>query len=221
MTNYEALVAEGDRLREHYRSHKDIDEAIEKYKQALTIGGSRDHHCRQMIGVCYQIKCDYAAAMVWYREALVGASEFETGNIYRDMAESESGRNNHDLALRWLGESLGRLPIEEYPEEHAATLGFMARVYQRRGDLELAIPYFGLASVLLGLGRNRKIELYTKLHYANALSEGGQWLKSRSVALAAAKLSRRYGGRAHKGRAVILLIGGHRLDNFVRAKRHR
>lgn len=221
MTNYEALVAEADRLREHYRNHKDIDAAIIKYWRAIHIEGSRDRHCRQMIGVCYQIKHDYDTAMAWYELALIGASEYETANIYRDMAESESGRDNHDLAMLLLGASLGNLPPEEHLEEHAATLGFMARVYQRRGDIDVAVGHFALADDLLTAGNNRKVELYTKLHYANALSEQGQWLHSRSIALKGLRLSLRYGANDHRIRAILLLTVGHRLDNFVRAKRHK
>lgn len=209
MTTYEELIDQAERFRvELYKP----DEAIEKYLEALQLKGPRDRHCLQMIAVCYKIKHDYDQAIAWFKRAIVGASDYELGNIYRDWAEAESGRGEYDRAEDLLSQAIDLLPYSEYPEEHAITHSFLARNLQRQGIIIDAIKLYAAADHLLAKGANRHFEMYNKLHYADALSQGGGWISSRVNAVQAFRLARKYGARAHKIRAVILLVGGYRLD---------
>lgn len=209
MTTYEELIAEADHLRvDLYKPHQ----AIGKYEAALDIGGPRDRHCLQMIGVCYKIERDYDQAIAWFKRAVVGASDYELGNIYRDWADAKAGQGHYQSAEALLRNSLDLLPYSERPEEHAITCGFLARNLQRQGDIIDAIKHYAAADRLLAEGTNRHFELYNKLHYADALSQGGGWISSRVKAVQAFCLARKYGARAHKMRALILIVGGYRLD---------
>ena len=215
MTRYEELLAEGDRFRVQYKP----SDAISQYQEALGVSGSQDVYLMQMIGVCFQLKHEYVEAIRWYAQAREGATVYQDGNIDRDEAESRiglAGIADYELAIRLLNDSLRKLPYMEYPAEHAATLGFLSRTEARMGDMVNAVKHGAAADVILSHESNRYNELYAKLHYANTLSKDRQRFKSRLFALKGFRLSLEYGARAHKIRALVLFLGGYRLDDYVR-----
>ena len=218
MADYEVLMAEADHFRvEQYKPA----EAIEKYMEALAIGGSKDRHAKQMVGMCYQLKHEYREALSWYCQAREGASNYEDGNILRDMAEAYSGSDDFSRALDCIKQSLDRLPYAQYPLEHATTLGFLAQTELRMGKTKDAVKHYATSDAILSHESNRYVELYNKLHYANALSRNRQRLKSRLVAIKGFKLALKYGANAHRARAVVLVVGGYKADNYFRSKLHR
>jgi len=221
MAKHDAPYAEAERLRINGSAAEDFREAIRLYQQYIELGGPGKRAAHHMIGVCYQRLHEYDEATEYYLIAQEGASDYERGNIERDMAESYGALGEYELAEISLATSLGLLPYEQYPEEHAASLGFLARLQLRRGQIAEAVETFADADQRLHAGSNRHTELYNKLHYAAALSRKGSKIKARHVAFECLKLSfaknpatgRRYGSRQHHLRALALLVGGHRLES--------
>ena len=208
MTKYEALINQATELRVNHRPKP----AIRKYKRARAIGGPRDREISQMIGVSYKMRRKYALALVWYYQSLQGASTYETGNIKRDIAEVYSRLKENDHAIELLSQSLVVLTYESYPEENGITVGFLARVELRQGDLEAAMLHFAEADAKLEQGSNRHFELYNKLYYAHALSRCGQREEAVAVAEKALQLAATYGSWKHCLRAKVLLRFGYLGD---------
>ncbi len=225
MARYEVPYAEAERLRINGNRPADFRRAIELYQQYIRQGGSHTRTAHHMIGVCYQRLHAYEEAINCYLAALDGASDYERGNIERDMAASYGELGEYELAEISLATSLGLLPYDLYPAEHAACLGFWARLQLARGRVTEAVEMFADADSKLHAGPSRHMELYNKLHYASALSRSGRGWSARRVALACLKLSlakdpatgRRYGSRQHHKRALSLLVGGHRLESYPKA----
>ncbi len=218
MSDYEVLVAEA----EHLRIYKNKPaKAIEKYKQALAIGGPQDRHIKHMIGVCYRQLGHQDDALEWCRQARLGATSYQDGNILRDMAESYSVSGQFIQAMSCLHQSLDKLSYVRHPAKHGATLGFLARTELRMDKTAEAVKHFAVADVILHQEENRHFELYNKLPYAAALSLNGQWIKARLVVLSALRLAFSYGAGKHRLHAIILLLGGYRLEDFLeRRRRH-
>lgn len=218
MSAYEYLVSIGDNYR--VKAHEP-SRARASYKAALKIGGEKDRHCLQMIGVCCQMMDSHPEAFAWFERALVDALPLEAAPILRDKAASHSAVGNHDAATGCLTESLRLLPYLRYPEEYAASLGFLARADARRGNLRQAIKHFALADLMLAQADNREYELYNSLAYAEALSQNQQHLMTRIVALKAYFLARVYGAKPHRQRAILIMIGGHRLYGLIKPRLRR
>lgn len=212
MTDYDALITAADNDREHYR----LDAAITKYHQAWLMGGPRDRYCAQMNGVSYRMKHKYVRALWWFDQARAGANDLEDGNILRDMGEAHSGLGDFNSALDCFAKSLQKLPEELFPSEYAITLSFKARTEMRAGKMTEALRHFNTADVMLARQSDRKLELYHKLHYADALSQLQHPVLARWLACQSFMLALRYGAWPHRIRAALLIIGGHRLYDFFR-----
>jgi tetratricopeptide (TPR) repeat protein len=219
MTTYEQYIALGENLRTK-RHHPRT--AIKYYQRARNVGGDRDRHCQQMIGVCHQMVGRYEAAIEWYFKALEeeGASDYERGNIERDLAESYGNLGWLDLAETSLLTSLDLLPYEDHPAKHAASLGFLARLYRRQGRLAEALEVFADADQKLRRAEAYDLRLYNKLHQASALSRAGRRHEMIRAVGEALALIPDHGSPGHRRRAMILLYGGWRADALaLRLKR--
>lgn len=225
MAEYDAHYAEAERLRVNGNTPNDYRRAIYHYRRYIGLGGPRVVDAEHMMGECYYLLHEYEEAFGCYVKALEGAWDYERGNIKRDVAESYQALSRDDLAERSLATSLDLLPYHLYPSEHAASLGFLARLRLSQGLVDEAVETFADADLKLHVSGNRHMELYNKLHYASALFRHGQHGKARRTALACLKLSlskdrrtgRRYGSRRHHKRALVLLVGGYRLEEFLKA----
>ncbi len=225
--SYGELIEQADRLRSNGDQSADALRAIILYGEALMIGGTADTECRQMIGVCYQILHEYDKAIEAYREAEQGASDYQRGNIERDKCESYRRLGQLYYAEASIVMSLHLLPVKDYPIEHAVSLGFLARLRLTEGNLSEALETFQVADALLHASGNLQLELYNKLHLANALSQTGHPLKARRIALESLRLSaqlvpatdtapaHRVGSPVHQLRAGVLAVGGHYGDQVV------
>jgi tetratricopeptide (TPR) repeat protein len=183
----------------------------------------------QMTGVCYQRLHEYGTATEFYLLAMEEASDYERGNIERDLAESYGALGEYELAESSLAKSLDLLPYAKYPEEHAQSLGHLARLQLRQGQIAEAVDTFADAAAKLKAGHYLQAELYPELDYASALSRDGQLAKARLVAFHSLKLSlsknpqtgRPYGSRQHHMRALALITGGHSLEDYLKKRKVR
>lgn len=212
MSTYEELYADGERAR---MANQPLA-ALGPYKGALGIGGLLDRQIKQMIGVCYRMLCNYTEAITWYQRALEDKpTTFESSNILRDMGEAYSKLGDYTAANVLLLEALSKVSYTQHPEHFAITLGYKARNEQRMGNLAAAIKHYAVANSILFHEDNRYFELYNLLPYANAVSATGHWFSCRVAAFRALLLTRTYGARPHRIRALVLFIGGHKLDDYV------
>lgn len=218
MASYEELYQAGERFR---KTQRRPEQAIDCYREALAIGGSRDVDLRHMTGVCYAMMGKPKLALDWYVKAIEHATEQQLGNICRDQAEVFSRRGRHDRACVLLVRSLELLPYLGYPDDHAATLGFLARTEARLGNHDRALRHFAVADAMLHVGANRELELYNKLHYATALAEAKHWASARRVAARSVPLARRHGSREHLGLALALMTIGAKAAAMVRRRHER
>jgi tetratricopeptide (TPR) repeat protein len=229
VADYDAPYEEAERLRINGNTPEDFRRAIELYQRYIRLSGPQVRTAQHMAGVCHQRLHEYDEATEYYLLALEDASDYERGNIERDMAESYGALGEYELAEISLATSLDLLPYGQYPAEHAASLGFLARLQLRQGQIPEAVETFADADQKLHAGPNRHAELYNKLHYASTLSRGGRSFRARQVAFECFKLSltkdpatgRRYGSRQHHKRAIALLVGGHRLEDYLKARRSK
>jgi tetratricopeptide (TPR) repeat protein len=227
MNSYDAHFDDAERLRINGNTVHDFREAIEHYQAYLDLGGSKLVEANQLMGVCYQRLHEYENAIACFLIANEDSSFYQSGNIERDLAESYGAMRNFSAAKVALDNSLDMFPYDKYPEEHATSLGFLARLQQRQGQLSESVVTFADADTKLHAGNNRHTELYNKLAYASALSRNGQLLKSRRVVFEALRLSiskdsvtgRRYGSRQHHIRALALISCGHRLEDYLKARK--
>ncbi len=209
MTAYDIFVDEGDRLRE--RVHKPAM-AIDYYECALARGGPRDRHCEHMIGVCLQMTGWYEEAIVRYKKLLLRAFGTELSAILRDMAESYGAMGDLQEAQDCINRSLLILSVDQYPAEHATSLGFLGRLQVRQGQLDEAVTTFEIADRELHRAGAHKRELYNKLHYASALSRLGRHDDMMRVIGQVLTLIPDHGSPAHLRRAKALLLGGWRAE---------
>lgn len=215
MTIHEAPVSKGERL---LVWQPDPDGYIKKHETTLQTGvlsSPDDRYVKYMLGVCYQLKHECATAIKWYNLALDGATDYELGTIYRNMAESYSCLYQYTNVKKMFNQAFAKLTYSQYPIEHATTLGLLAGTELRTGELMLAIKHLGVADAMLSRENNPRVELYNKLQYAATLSHGQQLFRSRLVALKGLKLALLYGFRSDQLRAIMLLFGGHRLDYYA------
>jgi tetratricopeptide (TPR) repeat protein len=213
VAEYDAPYAEAEQLRINGNEPDDFRRAIRLYQQYIEQGGPNVRAANHMAGVCYQLLHEYDEATEFYLKALEGASDYERGNIERDMAESYGALAEYESAEISLATSLGLLPYEQYPDEHEASLGFLARLQLRQGQIDEALETFADADRKLQAGGNRHTELYNKLECARTLFLAGRKDEARDVAFACLRLSTgldpatglRYGTRRHNLRALALL----------------
>ncbi|MBW4061740.1 tetratricopeptide repeat protein [Candidatus Saccharibacteria bacterium] len=189
MSSIDEHFTQAERLRISGSSDHHFYAAIAHLLVYLLLGGSKEVEAHQMMGVCFQRLHRYDEATECYVHAIEAASDYQRGNIERDLAESYGGLGEYALAEISLATSLDLLPYELYPVEHATSLGFLARLQQRQGQLSEAVETFADADEKLHAGNNPHVELYNKLAYSSALSQAGQQLKSRHVAINALRLS--------------------------------
>jgi tetratricopeptide (TPR) repeat protein len=215
MDEIEPLYAEADRRRVNGHRPEDFRAAIRMYELYISRGGPNKRVAQQMMGVCHQRLKEYGRALECYHRALKGASDYERANIKRDMAESYRALRSFEMAEGYLAEALLLLPLDEYPNEHGATLGFRGRVRHAQGRMSEALEDFSEAHRLLVAGGNRSFELYNLLNFADACHWAGRHAQARNLARQALRLSlskdprtgRRYGSRAHHLRAIRLFLG--------------
>ncbi len=224
MVTNEALYQEHLKKFEHYRRKHRPGRAIRWGHLALeegrelerwTSGSAHEEVVRtnryilQMLGVCAGMQHHYQRAIDLYMQALDGASDFEQGNIKRDMALAYLGLNHLDLAMATIKESLALLPLHEYPKEYGMSLGFRARIRMRQGQLTAALADYQRADEILS---GQDAGLYNKLAYSHALSRAGQPERSQELARQCYELAQQHGGRAHQLRAIALERGGYKAD---------
>lgn len=213
MADHEVLFAKAERLRLHGNQPGDYRKAIELYCQCVEAGGPNERAANHMAGVCHRLLHDYDGALEYFLRAMDGATDFERGNIERDAAECYSALGEYDMAEISLATSLTLLPYDKYPDEHAATLGFLGRLQLRRGRVDEALETFADADQRLRAGTNRYLELYNKLSFARALGLAGRKPEARKVAIDCLRLSTRldpatglrYGSHQHNLRALAIL----------------
>jgi len=229
VADYDVPFDEAERLRTVGNTPDDFRTAIRLYQEYIELGGPGVRLANQMIGVCHQRLHEYDESINFYLRALDGASDYERGNIERDIAESCIALDEYEFAEISIAKSLELLPFEEYPEEHAQTLGFQARLQLRQGDVPEAVDTLADAVAKLTAGQYYQSLLYPELDYASALSRNGQSAKARLVAFRCLKLSisqdprtgRRYGSRQHHKRALALLVGGHKLERSLKNRQEK
>ncbi len=217
LAEYEALMNRAEELRV---KKYDISGAIDLYLQAYGLADLEGYDLlapSQMLGVCYRLVGDYRKSLIYLGIAVDRAMSLDRlGNVYRDMGATYNAMQDYDQALYWLDESLKILGDGSHIVEYGATLGFVARVYQDMGDSRLAKEYFVKAHNNLSAGSNKEVDLYNELHFASFMSSCHKPIKSRKIATRALWLSMRHGANAHRVRALALLIGGYRLENYLR-----
>jgi tetratricopeptide (TPR) repeat protein len=223
MNSNDAHYVQAENLRNNGNTSNDFHSAIIHYKAYLKGGGTQKVEACHMIGVCYQRLHEYLNAVECYLSAMDGASDYQLGNIQRDLAASYGAMGDYHKAEIAIAKSLDLLPENMYPDAYAATIGFKARLMVRQGDVMESLRVFAEADFRLHGRENRRTELYNKLDYASALSRAGLWLDSRRVAFRSLMLSTSkdpqthhpYGSLEHHCRALVLLIGGYSLETFL------
>src|SRR5690348_10858241 len=100
---------------------------------------------------------------------------------------------------------------------YAITQGFLARLLERRGDLESALVSYQEADIRLRIIGDHRLELYNLIPWSRALSRSGRVLYSRAIALRALRRSQCYGaGHKHRNASLALLLGGAKLYDRLR-----
>jgi len=205
---YNRLMHDGDGKRTRLHQPR---EAIVDYQKALSLGGDRDFHCAQMIGVCWQMLHQPQKALVAYSHAAdLADTDEERGNLERDFAASYAKLGDYTRAETCLQDSLEFLM--DIPAAYSATLGFKARLLREQGYLEDALELFSVANDGLKQAGAHDMRLYNLLHWASALSQNGSDNEFLTVLGDALQLIPAYGSPAHRQRAMVLLSGGWRAD---------
>jgi tetratricopeptide (TPR) repeat protein len=216
---------------ERLRRRHQPGEAIKHYKDALRISsmegsGQHDADIQQQLGVCYGLLRDYEEEERWLTQSLQGASGYDRARRLRDLGRSyaRQGRTEHAMAM-WQ-ESLAIFGATQDTDvqycyargQMASTLHFMGRAAVKQGDLLTALRRYAEAEGEYARADNLEEELYFRLDYAHALSAARRPLAARQQAWRALQLTRRFGGRPHRGRAVALLTGGVRLETWAKQR---
>lgn len=214
---YEKLIAKAEELRV---KKYDIRGAIELYLDAIDLAELEGYNLLapyQMLGVCYRLLGEYNSSLEYLDLARdeTGSPE-QLGNVCRDLGATYNAMQEYNDALYWLDESLKLLSTGRNESEYGATLGFVARVYQDMGRPKIAHTYFVKAHNKLSVHSNKEVDLYNELHYASFMSSWRRPIKSRKIAARALWLSLRHGANVHRARALAILLGGYRLEDFVR-----
>lgn len=178
--------------------------------------------CLHMLGVCYRMAGEPEMALEYYAMALKNAVFTpRVGSILRDMALCHIDLERFSEAEKCLDRAFEFLPRRESIEEYAMTLSFKARLELAKGDRAHALRLFETADIELHHGTNRHYYLYNLVTFASALSEDKQRLRSRKIAYEALWVARDLRDRKNMERSLILLAGGHHLENllkYLRAK---
>jgi tetratricopeptide (TPR) repeat protein len=212
---YTRLIQEGERL----RNANNPRAAIRAYGEAYDIAGPQNRTVAHMLGVSHLMAGEYGSALIWLNTARQDACDIEAGNIYRDIAEVYRQQGDLEQATEAVIKSLKLLP--EGSQDYGATIGFLARIelQQGRRQMRIALWDFAEAERILGKSGSRRKRLYNRLHWAAALSVMHRPVSARIVAVLGLWSAWRYGATAHRVRAIVLLVGGHRADTYLRNRR--
>jgi len=114
-------------------------------------GHSLTAEVEQMLGICYRLLGKYSEATRAFEAAyrLAAKDDLHRGRIMRDWSMVLLAQKQYADAERYLNESLTLLYGTDHLVEHAATMGFLGRIYCAYGDKVTARMYFHLADTNL------------------------------------------------------------------------
>ena len=230
----EERIAHAHHLGKDKALHKEAAEILSSLAQEAKDPEVRAA-CAQQAGVYLANAGDHEGARDLYRVAmrLTGNTQVQA-NIERDDSRSAAALGNFEEAFDLIGQAIDRrshTKVERYID-----IGFRGRikcqVYRSGGNqalLESGLVDLRLAHAVLRdkvLNPDRNLELYNLLHLAEAQSLSGRRRLSRQSCLRALTLMAwgrlhgpQAGNREHIARAVLLLIGGWRLEEWGRRLR--
>jgi tetratricopeptide (TPR) repeat protein len=197
VSTYDDLGKQAEKHRNHWRTPL----ARRFYERALgevPADSPEGCHCQQMIGVCYIMEARFVKrrakrGIEWLMHALTHASSVrEQCNILRDIARAYMVQKEYDKADDMLSMALAHLSAEEYPAEHAITVGFMARLRALQGYREEAIDHFEEADTVLKVSEPELWYLFNKLPMAWNYLNAGYYGKGGRSAQEALMLSKKH-----------------------------
>lgn len=173
--------------------------------------------CLHMWGVALCSKGNPAEALSKFRQAIqlsidIGdqPSRMAMGNIMRDEAKAQMLLGELDRAEECLISSQQILKPETEWDQTALqglanTIGFQGRLEVHRHNLGLALQYLREADRLLGVIGADQPRLYNLLVLSRTAHMAGM-AEAAGHARAAWPLAKRYGGRSHRIRAMLLML---------------
>lgn len=119
-------------------------------EQRQTTEGSSSAEIEQLLGICYRLVGRLDVAEHCFRVAFALTEDpVHRARIKRDWAMVAMSRRDYDQAVAHLDESMKLLERRDEQLEYAASMGFMARVYARRGDTLGANLHYQMANHMI------------------------------------------------------------------------